>query len=271
MKKTLFMLCICVISLVMVISSIICFNKYKVSCKNKQLYNDLSNNVEHNEKIVTDSDFGIKANAIDNEFPTNTESKELNILEKYKDLYKKNPDLVGWVKIGNIIDYPVLMNKEDSDYYINRNFKKNDSKFGSIYLNNECDLSLKSSISLVYGHHMKDGSMFSSLTMFLDKKFYENNKIIELDSLYEESKYEVVGVFLSKIYNQEELEVFKHYNYKGILSEEEFNEYKDGVSNILSVGDLSEVKYGDTLVELITCSYHEDEGTLVVLCKKIEE
>lgn len=52
----------------------------------------------------------------------------------------------------------------------------------------------------------------------MGQDFFVQNRIIELDTLYEENQYEVVGVFLSKIYNQDDLEVFKYYNYKGFLS-----------------------------------------------------
>lgn len=271
MRRKLFAVLIICMSVVFIVSGIICFNNYFVGYKNEQLYKQLADEVRDNKEATAEiTDIPETDVVSENLSPeigvADSEAKEPVILEKYQDLHTKYPDIVGW-----IFDYPILMNKEDSDYYLYRNFKKEESKHGSIYLNNECDLNLKSSISLVYGHNMKDGSMFGELDKYLDKNFYEKNRIINLDTLYEENQYEVVGVFLSKIYLQDDLEVFKYYNYKGLLSEDDFNDYKDGVAPLLKVGDLSEVKYGDTLVELITCSYHTEEGKLIVLCKKIEK
>ncbi len=269
-RKLVTVLIICM-SMVFIVSSIIWFNNYLVGYKNEQLYEQLVDEVKDNKEPIAEitniPETDVVSDDLSPEFGVaDSEAKEPVILEKYQDLHTEYPDIVGW-----IFDYPILMNKEDSDYYLYRNFKKEKSKYGSIYLNNECDLNLKSSISLVYGHHMNNGSMFGGLEKYLDKNFFEKNRIIELDTLYEENQYEVVGVFLSKIYLQDELEVFKYYNYKGILSEDDFNDFKDGVSQLLKIGDLSEVKYGDTLVELVTCSYHENEGKLIVLCKKIDK
>ena len=271
MRRKLFTVVIICMSVVFIVSGIICFNNYLVGYKNVQLYKQLANEVRDNKEPATENTDTTEADAVSEDLSpesekTDSESKEPVILEKYQDLHTKYPDIVGW-----IFDYPILMNKEDSNYYLYRNFKKEESKHGSIYLNNECDLNLKSSISLVYGHNMKDDTMFGGLKKYLDKDFYEKNRIINLDTLYEENQYEVVGVFLSKIYKQDELEVFKYYNYKGKLSEDDFNDYKNGVSQLLKIGDLSEVKYGDTLVELVTCDYHEEDGKLIVLCKKIEK
>jgi sortase B len=262
--------------MVFIVSGIIWFNNYLVGYKNEQLYEQLADEVKDNKEPIAEITDITESDVVSEDLSpesgeTDSESKEPVIIEKYQDLYNKNSDLVGWIKIGDIIDYPVMKNNEEGDYYLYRNFKKEESKYGSIYLNNECDLNLKSSISLIYGHNMKDGAMFGKLKRYLDKDFFEQNRIIELDTLYEENQYEVVGVFLSKIYNQDELNVFKYYNIEGALSEGDFNDYKDGVSQLLKIGDLSEVNYGDTLVELVTCSYHEEEGKLIVLCKKIEK
>jgi sortase B len=262
--------------MVFIVSSILCFNNYRESYQNKQLYEQLLDEVNDYKEPVAVITPIPKADVVNEDLSpesekTESESKEPVILKKYQDLYNENPDIDGWINIRGIADYPVMIHKEDSDYYLHKDFNKKDSKYGSVYLNNECDLNLNSSISLVYGHNMKDGSMFGKLDKYLDKDFFEQNRIIELDTLYEENQYEVVGVFLSRIYNQDELDVFKYYNYKGTLSEEEFNDYKNGVSQLLKIGDLSNVKYGDTLVELITCSYHTEDGKLVVLCKKIEK
>lgn len=276
MRRKLFTVLIICMSMVFIVSSIICLNDYRMSYQNEQLYKQLADEVGDKKELfaeitdIPETDI-VSENLSSKIGVAESEAKEPVILEKYQELHTKYPDIVGWLKIGDIIDYPIVMNKEDSDYYLYRNFKKEESKYGSIYLNNECDLNLKSSISLVYGHHMNNGSMFGGLEKYLDKNFFEKNRLIELDTLYEENQYEVVGVFLSKIYNQNELEVFKYYNYKGILSEDDFNDYKDGVSQLLKIGNLSEVNYGDTLVELVTCSYHEKDGKLIVLCKKIEE
>lgn len=190
------------------------------------------------------------------------------ILKEYRKLYQKNDDLVGWMTVKNTkIDYPVMQTKKDSEYYLHRNFKKEEDINGLPFLDAKCDVEDPNSNLMVYGHHMKSGLMFAHLEDFEDKDFYKKHKTIEFDTLYEKRKYEVVAVFRSKVYKEDE-DVFKYYRYGGPLSERQYDTYvkncqkrsvhKTGVTPI----------YGEQLLTLVTCAYHTEDGRFVVVARR---
>ena len=195
------------------------------------------------------------------------EEKPPVMLERYQELYKQNTDLAGWISVGENIDYPIMKCADNENFYLHNDFNKQDSKYGALYLSQESEIGQKG-INVIYGHSMKDGSMFGSLKKYLDADYLEANKVIQINSLYEEMQYEVVAVFKSQIYMSDD-EVFKYYTYKGEISEEQFQEYIMGVSDIADYSNLDAVEYDDSLIELVTCNYHVENGRLVVLCKKI--
>ena len=215
---------------------------------------------------VLDTDMK-KYRGILNSNGVSTEETPQVILDEYKDLYSQNSDMAGWISVGEQINYPIMKCAEDENFYLHNDFNKLESSYGALYLSEESKIGQKG-INVIYGHSMKDGSMFGSLKKYLDADYLEENKVIQIDSIYENMRYEVVAVFKSQIYMSNE-EVFRYYSYKGDVSEGLFQDYINGVSNIAEYNNLESVKYGDSLIELVTCNYHVENGRLVVLCKKI--
>ena len=194
--------------------------------------------------------------------------KGQTILKEYRKLYKKNSDLIGWVTVkGTQIDYPVMQTPNDSEYYLHRNFKKKEDVNGLPFLDAKCDTEDPNSNLMVYGHHMKSGLMFAHLEDFENKDFYQKHKTIEFDTLYDKRKYEVVAVFRSKIYKEDE-DVFKYYRYGGPLSEKQYNTYVENCKK-LSVHNTGVTPvYGEQLLTLVTCAYHTEEGRFVVVARR---
>ena len=140
---------------------------------------------------------------------TEESMEEPTILAKYEALYQANNDLVGWLSIeGMEIDYPV-MRSEDDEFYLHHNFKGEEDKYGCLYVRNRADVDTPGTNFLIYGHNMKDGSMFGDLDLYRKKSFYQEHAVIQFDTLYEERSYEIVAVFLSQVYAEQD-DVFKY-------------------------------------------------------------
>ncbi len=192
------------------------------------------------------------------------------IMKGYRKLYQKNDDLIGWVTVKNTkIDYPVMQTKKDSEYYLHRNFKKKEDVNGLPFLDAKCDVEDPNSNLMVYGHHMKSGLMFAHLEDFEDKDFYQKHKTIQFDTLYEKREYEVVAVFRSQIYKENQ-DVFKYYSYGGPLSERQFDTYVKNCKKLSVHKTGVTPKYGEQLLTLVTCAYHEENGRFVVVAKRKE-
>lgn len=190
------------------------------------------------------------------------------MLEQYAGLYEENKDLVGWLSIeGMKIDYPVMQNGDDK-YYLHRDFYGNDSKYGCLYVREQADLDAGTNF-IIYGHNMKDGSMFGDLDWYLEESFYKEHPTVSFDTLYEERTYEIVAVFRSQVYNADE-DVFKYYQFYEADTQEEFEDFYGNIKELSLYDTGVEAKFGDAFLTLSTCAYHVQDGRLVVVAKRVK-
>ena len=190
------------------------------------------------------------------------------VLDEYKNLLNKNKRLIGWVKIDDTnIDYPV-MQTTDNEYYLNHNLNQEYDKNGSIFMDKDCNVLNPSTNYILYGHHMKNGNMFGNLHLYGDEKYYEKHKYIQFDTIYEKGTYEVMYVFRSRVYSEEEI-VFKYYQFIDALSEQEFDSNMKEMASLSMYDTGVTASYGDHLLTLSTCDYQEKDGRFVVVAKKV--
>lgn len=191
------------------------------------------------------------------------------VLDDYKSLLNKNKKLIGWVKIDDTnIDYPV-MQTNNNEYYLDHNLNQEYDKNGSIFMDKDCDVLKPSTNFILYGHHMKGGQMFGKLDLYSSEDYYKEHKYIQFDTIYEKGIYEVMYVFRSKIFSEEDI-VFKYYQFIDALSEQEFDSYMSDMSEMSIYDTGVTAKYGDQLLTLSTCDYYVNDGRFVVVAKKIE-
>lgn len=191
------------------------------------------------------------------------------MLAKYTDLYQENNDLVAWLSIeGMKIDYPVLQNA-DNEYYLHHDFYGNDSKYGCLYVKEQANVDTGTNF-IVYGHNMKDGSMFGDLDLYQKESFYKEHPRICFDTLYEERTYDIVAVFRSQVYDAED-DMFKYYQFYEADTQEEFDDFYDNIKELSLYDTGVEAQFGDTFLTLSTCAYHVQDGRFVVVAKRASE
>lgn len=177
-------------------------------------------------------------------------------------LLAQNEDVVGWITIdGTQIDYPIVQ-ADDNFHYLTRNFYHEESRAGSIYLDYRNDIRLENERNvIVYGHRMKDGSMFENLTKYLDREFFETNQTIEFDTLYDSYVGEVFAVY----------QTVTTFNYIQTLFDDdaEFGELLSQINDTTLYTNDVEVTEDDMILTLSTCDYKLDveQGRLVVQAK----
>lgn len=191
------------------------------------------------------------------------------ILKKYETLYQKNKKLVGWIKIdGCDIDYPV-MQTSNNEYYLDHNYNQEYDKNGSIFMDMNCTPAFPNDNMILYGHHMKSGKMFGNLNRYAKEDFYLKNKTFTFDTIYETGTYQVMYVFRSHIFSEEEI-VFKYYQFIDASGEDEFYSNMEEMEK-MSLYDTGVVAYyGDKLITLSTCDSSEEDGRFVVVAKKVD-
>lgn len=185
-------------------------------------------------------------------------------LERYSALFDQNNDFIGWICIeGTNINYPVMQTPNNPDYYLKHSFEKTYSDYGVPYIEESCAVGLSNNV-VIYGHHMKNGSMFADLCNYTDKGFYEEHKTIQFDTLSSFGQYEVVAVFK---FNTNK-EAFR-YNECCTMNESAFKDFMSQVHARQLYGTGVDAEYGDQLLTLSTCEYTYNNGRLVVVAKKV--
>ena len=202
--------------------------------------------------------------------PENTEPAEGGgMLPGYAELYEINNDLVGWMRIeGTEIDYPVMQTPGRTDFYLKRNFDKDHSERGCLYVREECDVFRPSDNVTIYGHTMMDGSMFAYLHEYQDKEVWEDNRLIFFDTLYEYHVYEIFSVFITTASLGEG---FSYHQMEDAESEEDFDEFIAKCKALALYDTGITPEYGDKIICLSTCEYSDPDGNgrLVVAAVRI--
>lgn len=191
-----------------------------------------------------------------------------DILPEYTLVHQKNQRLIGWVKIDDtIVDYPV-MQTVNNEYYLDHNFNQEEDRNGCIFMDYQCDVIRGCDNIILYGHHMKSGKMFGTLNKYSKESYYEEHPIIQFDTIYEKGTYQVMYVFRSKVYSEEDV-TFKYYQFINAASEKEFNSAMNEMAALSLYDTGVTASYGDQLLTLSTCDYQENKGRFVVVAKKI--
>ena len=122
--------------------------------------------------------------------------KDDDIEIDFVSLKKTNPDAIGWITVdGTDISYPIVQEQsENEDYYLRHGYFGEISSHGAIFIEKECDSDFSDFMTVLYGHNMRDGSMFAGLHRFEEESFFEKNGKIHIYVPGEKKTYIVVGV-----------------------------------------------------------------------------
>lgn len=116
----------------------------------------------------------------------------------FESLQKKNPDIYAWITIpGTEIDYPIVQSSTDNGYYLNHSAEKTESASGAIFSENYNSKEFDDYITAIYGHNMRDGSMFTGLHQYEDSAFLKEHQDIIIYTPNAILKYKIFAAYLS--------------------------------------------------------------------------
>lgn len=201
--------------------------------------------------------------------PSEEISTEPVILPEYADIFAQNSDFYGWLRIdGTPINYPVMYTPEEPQYYLHRAFDKSGARSGTPFLDGACYEGCGNYI--LYGHNMKNDTMFGTLPKYAKKSFWEQHPTVCFDTLYEYREYAVIAAFYAKPVAKT-ADGFRYYKYTDLTDPSVFADYMAQVGAAALYDTGITANYGDELITLSTCSYHTEDGRFVVVAKRISE
>ena len=238
---------ILIIAVVVFISSISYLVNFKMqSAGNKATYDKVAESYRgdiSDEEVDT-----LKQNG---EYPADYQAK-------FAALYQQNPEVAGWVQIeGTTINYPVVQT-DNNEYYLRRDFTKQSSKYGTPWLDAYDSMNPQCDNYVIYGHNMTDGQMFGELMKYKPSgeglTFLQQHPIIQMDDVYRDNTYKIVSVFITNAIDQYG-PVFYYNDYQDMSDQAKFNEFVEEITARSYYTSDVDIQYGDKFVTLSTCSY----------------
>lgn len=216
-------------------------------------YKDKTNN----NKIVEQ----IKSTVIVEE--NNEDGNENGYIVDFNKLKEQNNETIAWLKINNTnVEYPVVKGTNNS-FYLNHSFDKSKNSAGWIFADcrNKFDNTDKNIV--IYGHNMRDGSMFGSMLNILNSKWYENEENTNI-TLYTENEKSIYKVF--SVYKIENEDYYIKTEFKN------GNEFEGFIKNLKkrSIKDFNvDVSKDDNILTLSTCA-NNNKYRVVLHAKKVK-
>lgn len=170
------------------------------------------------------------------------------------DLQELNEDVIGWLTIPDTeIDYPFVW-YSDNDYYLRRDLNKNAAAAGTIFMDYRCAKDFSSENTILYGHHMKNNSMFGSLKLFNAKTFFDSNKYGTIHLPRQNYVLQLFAYLVTSPEKEREL-------YNVSLRSSYLDYVKKNARHYRDIG----LRSGDKIVTLSTCAYEFDNARTVLI------
>ena len=185
-----------------------------------------------------------------------------------EELQKENEEIIGWLEIAETnINLPVCQ-AQDNSYYLTHNYKKEKATSGALFLDKDFNLDKPSTNYLIYGHRNKNGTMFEDLIKYKDEQFFKSHPTIKFTTTKEDTEYQIIAVFFSRVYYKDEQNVFRYYQFVNAESETEYNEYISNCKKASIYDTGATAEYGEQLLTLSTCEYSQEDGRFAIVAKK---
>lgn len=188
------------------------------------------------------------------------QSEEIEVPVNFEELQAQNEDIYAWISLPNAnINYPILRSKTERDYYLTHNVDKQKSVYGAIYTEDYNNTDFSDFNTVIYGHNMKNGTMFGSVKRFRDKAFFEENQYIEIYQPDRILKYRIFAA-----YTFDDRHILNNFKFD---TGEDRKAYLDLVYSYKSIRNFIRedvtVTPDDKIITLSTCTSKEKERYLV--------
>ncbi len=184
--------------------------------------------------------------------------------ECFASVLEENPDIVGRISIEGIGIAYLVTQTDNNDYYLSHGYDRGKSRSGAVFMDYRCDADAYplSGHYVLYGHNMKNGSMFHKLKDLTDEETFRSNRIVRFDTLYEDHEWEIFSAYVTGT----------DFNY----IETSFEGDDDWLDFLQELQDKSLYKTDitltadDVVLTLSTCSYEFDNARFVVHARLIK-
>ncbi len=227
-------------------------------------YYESSKSLKEVQTIYAETLATIQKEVVDDEVSNAEIKSNYTIRPQFHDLLAVNDRIVGWISVDNTkLNNPIL-HADNNEFYLNHNYKDRESRAGSVFMDYRNDALDISRNTILYGHAMKDGTMFGSLKNYLNQDYANAHRTIYLDTLYEGYDIEVFAAY--------ETTIDFYYIETEFKTDEEFIQFIGEVQKRSTIDMNVDVGPDDKIITLSTCkdSVISDDHRFVVQGKLVK-
>lgn len=181
--------------------------------------------------------------------------------DRFAGLKGVNEDIVGWIRVPDTrVDYPVLQSY-NNDFYLRRNALKEYALHGSVFMDTDSASDASGLHTIIYGHNMKDGSMFGSLSQLKKKEVFDRGWTVVYEYPGGRSEWEIFSLYVYKPSDD-----FFEFDFPDLAS---FHRYVLDCAAHSMHGPTEIEELPDRLLTLMTCTYEFQNSRLVVHAKPV--
>ncbi len=178
-------------------------------------------------------------------------------------LFAINSDYAGWLVVeGTEISLPIVYHAQEQ-YYLRRDFDKNRSVAGTLFLDYQNNKDFSDTNTMIFGHSMKNGSMFAPLQSFLNKDFFDANRFIYVSTPGGDYRYEIFAVYQTTPAAVPYV--------PGMLAAKEFDQLLSAIKAIALYDRYSDLDETDKILTLATCGYNYKNARIIIHAKLVQE
>lgn len=186
----------------------------------------------------------------------------------FAELIMHNSDTIGYLDIEGIISLPVVQRENDNNFYLNHNFDGKEAKEGALFLDGMNRLVPEDDCLIVYGHNMKNDTMFGRLEDYENTTFLKEHAVVHFDTIYENRAYVPFAAFTASMDSDNR----NYFDVRQFIFDETSFELFTLKMQTRSVYDIPvDVKYGDNLLLLVTCDYPDSSGRFILCLRELRD
>ena len=177
-------------------------------------------------------------------------------------LFAVNGDYAGWLMVeGTDISYPIVKSEQEL-FYLHMDFYKNKLFSGTIFMDFRNDKNFNDTNTMLFGHNMKNGTMFAPLKYFLKKEFFEANRFVYISTPHGDFRYEIFAVYQAEAADMPYM--------PGMLDNEKLGQLMSEIRQKALYKKELPITEDDRILTLATCGYNLKNARIVVHAKLVE-
>lgn len=193
------------------------------------------------------------------------------VQQKYAQLKQDYPDFAGNFMVNGLgMNFPVTQ-CDDNTYYLKHTIDGKLDKHGALFVDTKNNLNELDDNTIIYGHNMKDSTQFGMLNMYKTVDGYKLGPVVTFNTLYKDYKWKVFACFLINTEPEDDNGYFFNYTKRDFEGNKEFRAFYNEAMERSYIKTGVDVRYGDKILTMSTCSTLFDDSRLVVMARLVRD